>query len=242
MEVIRMAGRPSTKATNTTNQKVETKVITNETVVTVTPDLEKENAELKDQLNKLMEMMNALQLNQTAQNSVEKVETTKEVVTENNLINETDMNKRIIVTSLTTGGLNLRTAMDGSARIFRLERLGQSMPIVYSDLLQCINLQREFFEEGLVYISDSNVVSENYLEDSYKKFLTIDKINHIMDFDTETIKSLVSNTTKSLQETIVLLIAEKINKGQFVDMNKVDVIGKACTEPIDIRDIANKLR
>jgi hypothetical protein len=91
-------------------------------------------------------------------------------------------------------------------------------------------------------INDTRVVADNYLEESYKKFLDINKINHIIDFDIETIRSMISNTTKAIQETIVLLIAEKINKGEYVDMNKVDAIGKSCTNPIDIREVANKIR
>jgi hypothetical protein len=35
----------------------------------------------------------------------------------------------------------------------------------------------------LVYINDPSVVKSEYLEEQYKKFLDINKINHILDFD-----------------------------------------------------------
>lgn len=238
-----MAGRPSTKSTNTTTKKVETKPIEevkNSTSNTV--DYEKENKDLKAQLDNLMKMMEQMQANQSV-NKADVVENnSSNTMTDSVEIPDIDMNKRITITSLTTGGVNLRTTMDGTARIFRLDKLGQNIPIIYSDLLNCINLQRDFFEEGLVYINDTRVVADNYLEESYKKFLDINKINNIMNFDIDTIKSMVSNTTEAIQETIILLIAEKINKGEYVDMNKVDAIGKSCTNPIDIRDVANKTR
>ena len=63
-----------------------------------------------------------------------------------------------------------------------------------------------------------------------------------MDFDIETIKEMVSSTTPLIQETIVDLVAGKINKGAFIDMNKVEIIGASCTPKVDIRDLANKLR
>lgn len=229
-----MAGRPSTKNTNANINKVETKVVEK---TKVNPDLEKENEELKAKLDNLMKMMEQKQLSPIN----EEIAT---VVTNLDIeeLPDIDMNKRITITSLTTGGVNLRTSMDGTARIFRLDKLGQSLPIIYSDLLNCINLQRDFFEDGLVYINDTRVIQDNYLEDSYTKFLDINKINNIMNFDIKTIESMVSNTTETIQETIILLVAEKINKNEPIDMNKVDAIGKSCKTPIDIRDVANKIR
>lgn len=235
-----MAGRPSTKSTNT--NKVETKVDDTKIVKDIDSDIKKENEELKTQLANLMKMMEQMQSNQINSYTVNKDTTPNNTEFISEELPDIDMNKRITITSLTTGGVNLRTTMDGTARIFRLDKLGQSIPIIYSDLLNCINLQRDFFEDGLVYINDTRVVSDNYLEESYKKFLDINKINNIMNFDIETIKTMVSNTTDSIQETIILLIADKINKGEFVDMNKVDAIGKSCKNPIDIREVANKIR
>ena len=233
-----MAGRPSTKSTNT--NQAEIKVDETKIVKDTDFDVKKENEELKVQLANLMKMMEQVQANQTNITSENTISKVTELINEE--LPDIDMNKRITITSLTTGGVNLRTTMDGTARIFRLDKLGQSIPVIYSDLLNCINLQRDFFEDGLVYINDHRVVSDNYLEESYKKFLDINKINNIMNFDIETIRSMVSNTTESIQETIILLISEKINKGEYVDMNKVDAIGKSCKNPIDIREVANKIR
>jgi hypothetical protein len=53
---------------------------------------------------------------------------------------------------------------------------------------------------------------------------------------------MISNTTQEIQETIISIIANKFNKGEFIDMNKVDAIEKSCKGKVDIREIANQIR
>ena len=63
-----------------------------------------------------------------------------------------------------------------------------------------------------------------------------------MEFDTDTIKTMIGSATRTIQETIALLVAQKINDGSYIDMNKVEIIGNACNPQIDIRNLANSLR
>lgn len=197
--------------------------------------LKKENEDLKNQLSEMMNMIKELQ------NSKNSTFGSIEDNTKGNA-EDVEMNARILITSMTTGGVNMKTSNDGSARHFRFEKLGQTIPIIYEHLINCINTDRWLFEDGLVYISDSNVVREQCLEDAYKKFLTPDKIENILDFDVDTIREMVSSTTDAIQETIVDLVAAKMNKGGSIDMNKIEVIGNACNKKVDIRELANKLR
>lgn len=197
--------------------------------------LKKENEDLKNQLSEMMNMIKELQ------NSKNSTFGSIEGNTKGNA-EDVEMNARILITSMTTGGVNMKTSNDGSARHFRFEKLGQTIPIIYEHLINCINTDRWLFEDGLVYISDSNVVREQCLEDAYKKFLTPDKIENILDFDVDTIREMVSSTTDAIQETIVDLVAAKMNKGGSIDMNKIEVIGNACNKKVDIRELANKLR
>ena len=53
---------------------------------------------------------------------------------------------------------------------------------------------------------------------------------------------MVSNTTETIQETIISLIVKKINNNEYVDMNKVDAIGKSCKTPCDISALALQKR
>lgn len=198
--------------------------------------LKKENIDLKNQLSEMMNMIKELQnpKKSTSENIPD--------ISIQSDAKDVEMNARILITSMTTGGVNMKTSNDGSARHFRFEKLGQTIPIIYEHLINCINTDRWLFEDGLVYISDSNVVREQCLEDSYKRFLTPEKIENILDFDVETIQEMVSSTTEAIQETIVDLVVAKMNNGGSIDMNKVEIIGNACNKKVDIRDLANKLR
>lgn len=197
--------------------------------------LKKENEELKARISEMMDMLKELQTTKSTSNN-----TTNEEL--NTPPKDVEMNARILVTSMTTGGVNMKTSNDGSARHFRFEKLGQTIPIIYEHLINCINTDRWLFEDGLIYISDANVVREQCLEDAYKKFLTPEKIENILDFDIDTIKEMISYTTPAIQETIVDVVAKKMNSGGSIDMNKVEAIGNSCTVKIDIRELANKLR
>lgn len=195
--------------------------------------LKEENDLLKTQLSEMMKMIESMKEERQSATSYSQ---------NTNTVKNVDMNARILVTSMTTGGVNMKTATDGSAKYFRLEKLGQTIPIIYEHLINCINTDRWLFEDGLVYINNADVIREQCLEECYEKFITPDKIEHILDFDIQTIQSMIRGTTKTIQESIVSLVSQKMNSGGYIDMNKIDAIGNACDEPVDIRTLANKLR
>lgn len=199
--------------------------------------LKKENEELK---NQLAEMINIIKDLQTSKSEPENVAVENADINKPETIEDVEMNARILVTSITTGGVNLKTSNDGSARHFRFEKLGQTIPIIYEHLINCINTDRWLFEDGLIYISDPNVIREQCLEDAYKKFLTPETIENILDFDINVIVDMVTSTTPAIQETIIDLVANKLNNGGSIDMNKVNAIGTACN--VNIMELASKLR
>lgn len=199
--------------------------------------LKKENEELK---NQLAEMVNMIKDLQASKSEPENVAVENADINKPETVEDVEMNARILVTSITTGGVNLKTSNDGSARHFRFEKLGQTIPIIYEHLINCINTDRWLFEDGLIYISDSNVIREQCLEDAYKKFLTPETIENILDFDINVIVDMVTSTTPAIQETIIGLVANKLNNGGSIDMNKVNAIGTACN--VNIMELASKLR
>lgn len=211
--------------------------IASSTNVSNDDSLKKENEELK---NQLAEMMNMIKDLQTQKVESEKTSTENVNVDKPENIKDVEMNERILVTSITTGGVNLKTSNDGSARHFRFEKLGQTIPIIYEHLINCINTDRWLFEDGLIYISDPNVIREQCLEDAYKKFLTPETIENILDFDINVIIDMVTSTTPAIQESIIDLVVDKLNHGGSIDMNKVNAIGTACN--VNIMELASKLK
>ena len=195
-----------------------------------------ENDALKKQMEEMQKMLQQLMSQQSvpvAQSIQEDSEQQKE---------EIPLTKRIKVTSITTGGVNLKTSYDSGARKFRLEHLGQTKAIQYEYLIDCINTDRWLFEDGLVYINDPQVVEEQLLEEEYKKFLTPDKIQNILSFDVETIKQMVSNSTREIQETICSVVIDKINAGENIDLNKVYAIGNSCEPQVNLLELSQKIK
>lgn len=228
-----MAGRP-----RKTIAEVPNEVMVSEQTNAVTNDfskLQKENEELKKQLQMV--------LNKLSQEEKTVTSDDKDIAAtpEENTYKEINPLKLINVISLSDGGVSLRTAPTGG-KIFRFDKFGHTIPITYTDLQDVIATNRAFIEDGTVYICDKDVVKNNYLEDVYSKFLTVEMINNIFSFSTEKIVEMVSNTTETLQESIISFIVKKINNNEYVDMNKVDAIGKACKNPCDISALALQKR
>ena len=196
-----------------------------------------ENDALKKQMEEMQKMLQQLMSQQSAPVAQYVQEEDSEQQKE-----EIPLTKRIKVTSITTGGVNLKTSYDSGARKFRLEHLGQTKAIQYEYLIDCINTDRWLFEDGLVYINDPQVVEEQLLEEEYKKFLTPDKIQNILSFDVETIKQMVSNSTREIQETICSVVIDKINAGESIDLNKVYAIGKSCEPQVNLLELSQKIK
>ena len=196
-----------------------------------------ENDLLKQQIEQMQAMLQQLMSQQSAPVAQSIQEEDSEQQKE-----EIPLTKRIKVTSITTGGVNLKTSYDSGARKFRLEHLGQTKAIQYEYLIDCINTDRWLFEDGLVYINDPQVVEEQLLEEEYKKFLTSEKIQNILTFDTETIKEMVSNATKAIQETICSVVIDKINAGENIDLNKVYAIGNSCEPQVNLLELSQKIK
>ena len=196
-----------------------------------------ENDALKKQMEEMQKMLQQLMSQQSAPVAQSVQEEDSEQQKE-----EIPLTKRIKVTSITTGGVNLKTSHDSGARKFRLEHLGQTKAIQYEYLIDCINTDRWLFEDGLVYINDPQVVEEQLLEEEYKKFLTPDKIQNILSFDVETIKQMVSNSTREIQETICSVVIDKINAGESIDLNKVYAIGNSCEPQVNLLELSQKIK
>ena len=196
-----------------------------------------ENDALKKQMEEMQKMLQRLMSQQSAPVTQSVQEEDSEQQKE-----EIPLTKRIKVTSITTGGVNLKTSYDSGARKFRLEHLGQTKAIQYEYLIDCINTDRWLFEDGLVYINDPQVVEEQLLEEEYKKFLTPDKIQNILSFDVETIKQMVSNSTREIQETICSVVIDKINAGESIDLNKVYAIGNSCEPQVNLLELSQKIK
>lgn len=194
--------------------------------------LQKQNKDLQNQLNDVMNKMDSI-----LQNKETKVSTQDQ-----NTYIEINPLKPIRIVSLSNGGVSLRTSSDGRGRSFTIDKFGGAITVNYQDLQNIIVTDRSFIEQGLIYICDEEVIHNNYLDEYYKNFLTVDTISNILSFDEDKIVNMVSNTTESIQETIISLLVKKINRNEYVDMNKIAAVGQACKNQCDIMQLAIQMR
>lgn len=238
-----MAGRPKKEGETITDDKISEN---NNSDSIILEELKKENDLLKKENEDVKSQIKLILQKLTEQESRnEKIESSNSVSLDaSKNISYSDINplKLIKVISLSDGGVSLKTKSSGDGKVFRFDKFGHSVTITYSDLQDIISTDRSFIEDGFVYICDKDVVKNNYLEDAYSKFLTIETINNIFSFPKDEIIDMIQNTTEALQESIISFVVKKINNGEYVDMNKVDVIGKSCKTPCNIIELAQQKR
>lgn len=231
-----MAGRPRTTTKETTSK--ENNVEPSSENISKIELLEEENKMLKSQVNEILNLLKDL----NEKKSEPQVNVANDFEEEEHTFVDISPLKPIKVISLSDGGVNLKTTNDGNAKVFRFDKFGHVATITYADLQDCIATCRPFIEDGTVYICDKDVVRNNYLDEYYKHFLTVDTINNILSFPQSKIVDMVKNTTPTIQDTLIDLMVKKINNNENVDMNKIDAIGKACAVPCDITALALQKR
>lgn len=230
-----MAGRPRKTEFESTEKAVsggvdETKTLPSDTALF--DELKKENAELKEQMASILSLLK--------EKDNKKSELPDNVGYDMNRYEFAEINplQQIRVVSLSDGGVTLCTERFGKGKSFRFDKFGHFRPIAYSDLQDIISANRDLIESGVVYICDKDVIKNNYLTECYQKFLDVMAIENILTFDEDTIRSMITNTTVPIQETVISIVVDKIVKGEYVDMNKVRIIGESCATPCDIHTLA----
>lgn len=231
-----MAGRPRTTTKETTPKENDVELSSKN--ISKIELLEEENKMLKSQVNEILNLLKDL----NEKKSEPQVNVANDFEEEEHTFVDISPLKPIKVISLSDGGVNLKTTNDGNAKVFRFDKFGHVATITYADLQDCIATCRPFIEDGTVYICDKDVVRNNYLDEYYKHFLTVDTINNILSFPQSKIVDMVKNTTPTIQDTLIDLMVKKINNNENVDMNKIDAIGKACAVPCDITALALQKR
>ena len=140
---------------------------------------------------------------------------------------EPPANKNIKLMSLYYGTLNLATQPNGGGRIVSFNKYGQIRNVLYSTLIDIVNTNRRFSEEGYFYIMDSNAVYHLGLSEFYKdRVIPKSAIDGILDYDASEIPAIVGNLSEAQKDIVEHIVLDKMNKGT-ADLNKVEVVGKA---------------
>jgi hypothetical protein len=150
----------------------------------------------------------------------------------------------IKVISLLPYTLNLCTREKGQGKVYRFQKLFQVKKIIYSDLVDIIEVNTSFLEAGYFLILDPRVVRIHGLDETYSKILTKEKLEQIL-AGTDECVALFSSANEKQQEVIVDLLVQKlIENPESIDLNVIDRISRLSKTDIakkaeDFRQLAN---
>ncbi len=142
-------------------------------------------------------------------------------------------NEFIKVMSLLGNRLNLSTQPHGRGKTFSFDRFGEVKNILYSDLIEINNNQKNFLEAGYYYILDDRVIDAEALNDVYEKILDKKQIETILSSKEGSI-AMFQKANPKQQSVIIGFITEKILNGESVDFNIVNEIKRVSG--IDINE------
>ena len=196
-----------------------------------------ENAALQEMIAKLSERLDAMDKkdNKDTETSVKSVDAVDEIVE----YPEPDANKQIKIMSMFYGSLNLNNNSNRSAgRILNFSKFGEIKSILYHDLVDYVNNERKFAEEGYFYILDKAAVYHLGLTNEYNHLVDGDIVNHMMDYSGSELESIVSVMTDAQKDSIANLFADKLYHGKELDLNKIAIISKHL--PVSIEQMVQE--
>lgn len=139
--------------------------------------------------------------------------------------------------SLTKGELCLN--VNGSVAI-NFDKYGDIKPVLYSELMNIVNNNRSFAEEGAFYIMDDASVKYLGLSRYYDSILSYDEIESLESYSDEELRAIIPKISDFQKDVISLVFASKIYNDEPVDRNKVEIISKSCE--IDIAKRAREMK
>ena len=187
---------------------------------------------------KLLEMLTNL-TSQKAEQPVNTVQKQDVAVVRKNYDNlrQPRPDAMIRLQSLTKGELCLN--VNGSVAI-NFDKYGDIKPVLYSELMNIVNNNRRFAEEGAFYIMDDASVKYLGLSRYYDNILSYDEIESLESYSDDELRTIVPKISDFQKDVVSLVFANRIYNDEQVDRNKIEVISKACE--IDIAKRAREMK
>lgn len=193
-----------------------------------------ENAALQEMIAKLSERLDAMdkKSEETDEENLVPTDNTGEYT-------EPDANKQIKIMSMFYGSLNISNNANRSAgRTLTFSKFGEIKSVLYHDLVDYVNNERKFAEEGYFYILDKAAVYHLGLTNEYNHLVDGDIVNHMMDYSGSELESIVSVMTDAQKDSIANLFADKLYHGKELDLNKIAIISKHL--PVSIEQMVQE--
>ena len=145
------------------------------------------------------------------------------------------------VMSLIPYNLNLSTKEGGQGNVKKFTKFGEVKRILYRDLVEIMEVHRNFLESGYFYIMNPQLVRFHGLDDVYSKILTKEKMENILSAQADNVIDLYTSANEGQQEIIIQLLIEKVRDNpDSVNLNVIDRISRISK--VDIAKKADEAR
>lgn len=148
-------------------------------------------------------------------------------------------NDMIEVVSLCNDKLNLNTKNHGDGNRYSFEEFGETKNIMFSEIAQIKETQRNFARKGYFFVNNVSAVRLLGLEEDYKKILSLEKIKEILTNSPDSDK-LLKSANVGQQGIIANMLISMLVEGKDVDMNLVRKVSDISGVDINQRVTAQK--
>jgi hypothetical protein len=148
-------------------------------------------------------------------------------------------NDMIEVVSLCNDKLNLNTKNHGDGNRYSFEEFGETKNIMFSEIAQIKENQRNFAKKGYFFVNNISAVRLLGLEEDYKKILSAEKIKEILANSPDSDK-LLKSANVGQQGIIANMLIGMLVEGKNIDMNLVHKVSEISGIDINQRVIAQK--
>lgn len=219
------------KANETNKEKAETKSVkdakrkTVENKDVVEGEAEKENKALKEQLASMSAMLEEIK------NS--KPQEQPQVIIEN----KSNSNKNIKVTSLVSHMYVLSTSTGANrVKIYKFSRFGESINIRFNDMVDILSNASfiRAFENGELIINNREDAVSLDMEYLYDDAMKTKELQSLIKAEQFSDVEVILNLSKSMQDSIAHIIAERMADGERYDMNIVKELENNGLKIMDI--------
>lgn len=189
---------------------------------------QKEITELKAKFEEMMSLLSTMSQDKVKENnSKEELKYNNEDTEE--VYDEPNPNKNIKVISLYYGSLNLS---DGYTTALSFDKYGQVKNCLYNKLVDIVNKNAKFAENGYFYIADKSAVYHLGLSDVYKNIKPKEVLDNICKYDDSSIESICKSITDVQKEEMAFGLAKRKFNGESLDYNKLELISKLINKDI----------
>ena len=153
-----------------------------------------------------------------------------------NLTEKIQQDDYISVMSLLPFPLILSTRRGGQGNVKRFDSFGEVKRVIYRELVDIMEAQKSFLQNGYFYIMDSRVIRQHGLDDMYENILSKEKIEEILSTASNSVVELYESANKRQQEIIVDMLVDKVKTNpDSVNLNVIDRISRLSDVDISRR-------